>query len=110
MSVLRGGIDSFTQSQIDVITKILTFLTIPQTIDFINWNYTKIGPSGGGNMEGWLERELDYYLNMLGILTRLKKWREADLMIVDTMGKDIRELCIEIRTATRASALLNSWG
>ena len=104
MSVLLGGIGSFTKSQIDVIKKILTFLTIQKTVDFINWNYCAIGPSGGGNMEGWIERELDFYLNRLGIPTRPKKWREADLMIVDATGKDILELTIEIRTATSPSS------
>jgi len=104
MSVLYGRIGFFTKSQIDVIKNILSFLSNQNTIDFIKWNYDKIGPSGGGNMEGWLERELDFYLNRLGIPTRPKKWREADLMIVDAKGTDIRELSIEIRTATSPSS------
>lgn len=106
MSNLNGNTNQFTKNQLTLIEKILGFLTKPKTVTFIDWNYDKIGPSGGGNIEGWLERELDYYLNNCGIRTRPKKWKQADLMIVDTMGNDIPELSIEIRTATAPSS---SW-
>ena len=58
MSILHGGLISFTKNQIDVIKKILTFLTTQKTVDFINWNYSTIGPSGGGNMEARAPRNI----------------------------------------------------
>ena len=94
----------FSDNQIELIDSIRGFFT-NERIKFINWNYCKIGPTGGGNIEGWLERELDYYLEKNGYKTRPKKQREADLMFEVEEEIDW-EKSIEIRTGSHPSS---SW-